>query len=43
MGQDINSSATGQNGGKIADGNFKCNVINENLLISIFFSLKFVP
>ena len=27
----------------LADDTFKCNVVNENILISIKVSLKFVP
>ena len=39
----INPPHFWQNGGKIVDDNYKCNFGNENELISIFSSLKFIP
>ena len=39
----INSSFPGQNGRHFADDIFKCILLNENLRILIWVSLKFVP
>ena len=39
----INSSPPGQNGRHLADDIFKCIFLNENLLILIKISLKFIP
>ena len=41
--REMYSSCPRQNGHKITDDNFKCNIINENGLVFIFFSLKSIP
>ena len=43
LSREFNSSAPGQNGSKITEAGFKRNFVNENVSISVMFSVKSVP